>query len=305
MDVVRTNIEKIGGSVELSSVSGKGTDIKLKIPLTLAIVPALIVRCGGETFAIPQVKLEELVRVEPGASENKIEYLHGAPVYRLRGNILPLVNLNKILGLPEKKDLNSVSNIAILNADQCSFGLIVDAVQDTADIVVKPINRLLKSLQVYSGATILGDGSIALILDVMGISKVAQIGNEAISDELSLNRNKQQKDSEQQDFLIVRLHSPSKHAIVLGYVHRLEEFKASLVEHTGSQRVIRYGKSILHLISVSEQLGYITRSQSVTKDTISVVVIERSGVLYGFEVEDIVDTFSTDADVDTTLVNQG
>ncbi len=305
MDVVRTNIEKIGGNVELQSVAGKGTTTKIKIPLTLAIVPALIVRCGQDAFAIPQAKLEELVRIDSSSVESKIEYLHGSPVYRLRGNILPLVDLNKILGRENKKDSDvGVTNIAILNAENCSFGLIVDEVQDTADIVVKPLNRLLKSLQVYSGATILGDGSIALILDVMGISKIAGIGSEKnqtlTMDAMANGRSL----AELQEYLIVRLNSPTKHAIVLGYVNRLEEFKKSNFEMSGLQKVIRYGKSILPIISVSQLLGYGQENQPSDKETVPVVVIQKAGMFYGLEVDAIVDTLSTEAEVSPTLVAQ-
>ena len=257
MDVVRTNIEKIGGTVELNSIQGKGTTTKIKIPLTLAIIPALIVKSGNETFAIPQVKLEELVRVDQSSSENKIEYLHGSPVYRLRGNILPLVDLNKVLGLsPRKIENNSVNNIAVLTGDQCSFGLIVDEIQDTADIVVKPLNRLLRSLQVYSGATILGDGSIALILDIHGLSKVAHI--ESGKENQNAHATKQTSTVDYQEYLLVRLNSPTKHAIVLGYVNRLEEFKRADIEVSGKSKVIRYGKTILPIISVNKMLGYCT-----------------------------------------------
>lgn len=309
MDVVRTNVEKIGGSVELLSVLGKGTTTKLKIPLTLAIVPALVIKCGGGTFAIPQVKLEELVRVDQSSNESKIEILHGTPVFRLRGQILPLVSLNKILGYPSAL-LEScvISNIAVLNADQCSFGLIVDEIQDTADIVVKPINRLLKSLQVFSGATILGDGSIALILDVFGISKVAHVGSEnAKSDELSNRRSHERKDlgvNEFQEYLLVNLNSPTKHAIVLGYVHRLEEFKTSKIEYSGNQPLIRYGDTILPIISISEKLGLGTRQIGVAKEEISVVVIQKAGILYGLEVEEILDTLSTDVEMTDSFVKQ-
>ncbi len=304
MDVVRTNVEKIGGTVELSSVAGKGTTTRLKIPLTLAIVPALIVKCGGESFAIPQVKLEQLVRVDQSTDENAIEFLQGVPVFRLRGTILPLVDLNKILGLPARP-LASVSNIAVLNGEHCLFGIIFDEVLDTADIVVKPLNRLLRSLQVYSGATILGDGSISLIVDVAGIAKVCQIGSDRTkSDEAQLHENESKKFVELQEFLVVRVNSPTKHAIVLGYVHRLEEFKKTQIETSAGQQVVRYGKHILPIISISEQLGYGKRAGAETKDSCSVVVVQKSGVLYGLEVDEIVDTLSTDSEVETALVRR-
>ncbi len=307
MDVVRTNIEKIGGTVDLNSEFGVGTTIRLKIPLTLAIVPALIVHSGESNgrFAIPQVKLVELVRVDQG-TEQKIERLQGSPVFRLRGEILPLVDLNSVLGLAgvplaEK----TIFNIAVLNADNYYFGLIVDEIQDTADIVVKPLSRLLKSLHVYSGATILGDGSVALIIDVLGLAKVAQIRNEsaqsganaAIS---SLGQSSAGLQNDRQDFLLVRVGSTSKHALVLGYVNRLEEFRQSQIDITGSHRVVRYRDAILPIVSANQQLGLPLKAYQ-PDDMISVVVVERGGHLYGIEVDEILDTLSTTANLDRSL----
>ena len=305
MDVVRTNIERIGGAVDLASVSGAGTTIKIKIPLTLAIVPALIVKCGNGIFAIPQVKLEELVRVDQSSTDNKIEVLHGAPVYRLRGNILPLVDLNKVLGIETNTKIdyeNSIFNIAVLNAEDCSFGVIIDEVKDTADIVVKPLTRLLKSLQVYSGATILGDGSVALIFDVPGIAKVAQLGHEK-NEETEEQKRKDERsrmNNEIQDFLLLKLNSPTKHALALAYVNRLEEFKIKDVEFSGNQRMIRYRDVILPLVSANEQLGY--GSHSKENESVPVIVIQRAGMLFGLEVDGIIDTLSTAAETDTNLV---
>ncbi|MBX7231818.1 MAG: chemotaxis protein CheW [Bdellovibrionales bacterium] len=312
MDVVRTNVERIGGSVELESVAGKGTTTKLKIPLTLAIVPALIIKCSGETFAIPQIKLEELVRVDPSSHENKIELLHGVPVYRLRGRILPLVSLNNVLKLNSDKEKNQAYNIAVLNADHCSFGLIVDEILDTADIVVKPINRLLKSLQVYSGATILGDGSIALILDIVGMSKTVQLANDkdaGHSSEVNSKNQLQNIHRDFQEFLIVRLNSPTMHALALNDVYRLEEFPITRVEVTNKMRVIRYGQSLLPIISINSLMGYgnenLEKNEKVRrKETLSVVVVEKAGLLYGLEVDEIIDTISTDIVVETNLALQ-
>lgn len=298
MDVVRTNIEKIGGTVDISSALGLGTSIKLKIPLTLAIIPALLVKCGNENFAIPQVKLEELVRVDQQTSEVKVESLHGSPVYRLRGKILPLVDLRKLLHLSEEK-INYATgtfNIVVLNSDGVPFGVIVDEVLDTADIVVKPINRLLKSLQVYSGATILGDGSIALIFDVLGVSKVAQILSKA---ENTTSQETKIKHSEFQDFLLVGLDSSVKHAITLNYVHRLEEFRQKDIEYSGMQPVIRYRDALLPIIDVNKSLGFNSTLSQLEK--ISVVVVEKAGAFYGLAVNEILDTLSTELQVKPTV----
>lgn len=291
MDVVRTNIEKIGGTVELSGEENVGTMIKIKIPLTLAIIPALMVKCADATYAIPQLKLEELVRVDLEENPNQIENLYGALIYRLRGNILQLVDLNSILGTDKKKlKEKKIINIAVLNADNNLFGVIIDEVLDTADIVVKPLNRVLKSLQIYSGATILGDGSVALIFDVAGISKIAQINMEAKTQHSKV----QNVISEVQDFLLVELNSVTTHAIALNYVQRLEEFKLEDVEYSGDQQVIRYRGSILPLINVNSQLEYPLDNQN---KILSVVVIERAGTLYGLVVNAILDTLSTTIDV--------
>jgi len=310
MDVVRTNIERIGGTVDLSSTAGTGTTIRVRIPLTLAIVPALIVKCGqGAKFAIPQVKLEELVRVEQAAAENKVEVLHGAPVFRLRGNILPLVDLNQILkidGAGHTNYGNGIINIAVVNGEHGSFGLIIDEVQDTADIVVKPLNRLLKSLQVYSGATILGDGSVALILDVPGISKVAQVIQDqqatATPTGATPSDDTPRKHGDAREYLLVHLASPTKHAIALRHVHRLEEFRKSDVEYSHSQPVVRYRDIILPLINANEHFNY---PGSEHKGEIIPVVVVKSGQgLFGLVVDAILDTLSTAIDLQPVLVKR-
>jgi two-component system chemotaxis sensor kinase CheA len=302
MDVVRTNIEKIGGTVDLSSVEGQGMTIKIKIPLTLAIVPALIVNSGGGLFAIPQVNLIELVRVDQ-SDRNKIEYLQETPVYRLRGELLPLVDLRSVLNPSAQSSTRErgTANIAVVNADHFNFGLIVDGVQDTADIVVKPINRLLKALQVYSGATILGDGSVALILDTLGISKVAKLGKDKSQiSRASLNQSGTRSELGKQDYLLVRLNTPTKHAIVLGYVHRLEEFSRSQIEWSGKQRVIRYRNVLLPVVSANERLGY-QASQKSDQEKVAIVVVVKGGQYFGIEVDEIVDTLSTEIELDTSL----
>ena len=181
MDVVRTNIEKIGGSIDIQSWKGRGTTIKIKIPLTLAIIPALIVNCAGERFAIPQVSLAELLRLDTASDRQQIEWIHGAPVYRLRGKLLPLVYLNSILQLEDEATGGDtgIINIIVLQADEKTFGLVVDSINDTAEIVVKPLDKLLKGLNCYAGATIMGDGKVALILDVMGVAQMGHVVGES------------------------------------------------------------------------------------------------------------------------------
>src|ERR1700751_5222661 len=175
MDVVRTNIERVGGSVEIQTRLGEGTTFKVKVPLTLAIVPALIVRSGEKCFAIPQVSLVELVRLEN--TREGIEMVTGTSVYRLRGRLLPLVHLNRELKLVPARPGSAAEavNIVVLQVDNRRFGLVVDQVLDTEEIVVKPLSKRLKGIHAYAGATIMGDGKLALILDVLGIALAAGI----------------------------------------------------------------------------------------------------------------------------------
>jgi two-component system, chemotaxis family, sensor kinase CheA len=304
MDVVRTNIEKIGGTVEVESQAGRGTTMRLKIPLTLAIVPAMVVRCNNESFAIPQLNLVELVRVEKSSSEHKIEFIQGHPVYRLRGNILPLVHIRKVLEISDVDTLNQeVSNIIVLKSEHISFGLIVDEIQDTADIVVKPLARFLKSIGVFSGATVMGDGSIALILDVAGIVKshllnVGDLKKEAVDMQAG-----KVKVEDLQDFLLLKVGAAAKHAVLLGYVHRLEEFKKSQIEVSGKHRLVRYRNSVLPLISLNNALG-LDEAAVGNSDVISVLVIEKGSNSYGLEVNEILDIMSTESRLDASLANE-
>jgi two-component system chemotaxis sensor kinase CheA len=303
MDVVRTNIEKIGGTVEIESQAGRGTTMRLKIPLTLAIVPAMVVRCENDAFAIPQINLVELVRVEQSSAEHKIEYIQGHPVYRLRGNILPLVHIRKVLEISEvDSTAQEVSNIIVLKSEHSLFGLIVDEIQDTADIVVKPLARFLKTIGVFSGATVMGDGSIALILDVAGIVKSHLLNaGDVKKSELSLQDTKV-KVEDLQDFLMLKVGASAKHAVLLGYVHRLEEFKQAEIEISGKQRIVRYRNSVLPLISLNKALG-LDESEDLKTEVVSVLVIEKSGVSYGLQVNEILDIMSTDSPMDTGITS--
>ena len=196
MDVVKTNIEKIGGSVDVVSDHHQGTSLRIKIPLTLAIIPALVVTSGQERFAIPQVSLLELVRLEGEQTRKGIEVLYGAPVYRLRGQLLPLAYLNRELKLETSggesettAQEDAIINIVVLHADGRQFGLVVDEINDTEEIVVKPLGKQLKGLTCFAGATIMGDGKVALILDVLGLAQRANVVSE-VRDRAMLDKTK-------------------------------------------------------------------------------------------------------------------
>lgn len=298
MDVVKSNIEKIGGLVEISSEEGAGTKITLKIPLTLAIVPALIIRTCQDRYAIPQVKLVELVRVD----KSQIEFVQGRPIYRLRGNILPLVDLREVFAdtSADKRLEEEAINIVVLNSQNTLFGMMVDEIMDTADIVVKPLARFLKPLSIYSGATVLGDGSVAFILDVVGIAQ-KHLGSQTISDDKNGYGNKyeQGEESQQREYVLVNLGTQTKHAIPLDVVSRMEEFKSNAFEYSGHQRVVRYRGGILKIISLNDTLGYDVGSKD--KEIIQLIVVKVDGQLYGVEVDQIIDVLTTRAYLDDSV----
>lgn len=316
MDVVRTNVERIGGVVDLISTPGAGTTIKLKIPLTLAIVPALIVRTAKQRFAIPQTKLVELLRIdESETTGEKIEFLQGRPVLRLRGRLLPLVSLGEILSKPEaapkeqktKQPGSSVLNIVVLNADSFLFGLIVEEIEDSADIVVKSLSQFLKDLTLFSGATIMGDGAVALTIDVLGISGVARLAAEsddtsATSTTKSVEVQKtKQHELETSEFLLIDVGAPGSYALPLTVVSRLEEFETSRFELSGEQKVMRYREALLPIFSLPEFLHLPFDKKKSQRDRVPVVVIRRGDRYYGIEVEEIQDVVSIAAEIDQTV----
>ncbi len=292
MDVVKTNIEKIGGTVDLQSTPGKGSLIKIKIPLTLAIIPALIITSGGERFAIPQVSLIELVRCD--GEQAGIENIHDAPVYRLRGNLLPLIDLNRELQLEPKKGTGS-TNIVVLQAGDRQFGMVVDEINDTEEIVVKPLSKQLKSVSCFAGATIMGDGHVALILDVLGLAQMASVlselgersvtGRADIADAVTAQR---------ESWLLCRVGKSGRVAIPLSLVSRLEEFPASKMERYAGREVIQYREQIMPLVRLAPALGYESAEES---GSLQVVVYSASGHSVGLIVDEILDIAEQAADV--------
>ncbi len=294
MDVVKTNIEKIGGTVDVQSVAGQGTTLKIKIPLTLAIIPALIVTSAGDRFAIPQVSLLELVRLEGDEARSGIEMVYGAPVCRLRGRLLPLVNLAHALGLQANfwgssgRDGEAV-NIVVLQADQHTFGLVVQEINDTEEIVVKPLGKQVKGLDAFAGATIMGDGRVALILDVLGLAQRAAViteGGARAKADRSIEA-KGTQEAARQMLLLFRLGADRRMAIPLSQVARLEEFKRHEVERAGEHQVVQYRGRLLPLIRLNDLLG--ESGPGTETEVLQVVVYAHEGQDVGLVVENIVD----------------
>ncbi len=287
MDVVKTNIEKIGGTVDVQSRVGEGTTLRIKIPLTLAIIPALVVCNGDARYAIPQVSLLELVRLEAEQARTSIERIQGSPVYRLRGKLLPLVYLRDALDDRDAEiDENAAVNIVVLQADEQQFGLVVERVEDTAEIVVKPLGKQLKGIPIFAGATIMGDGRVALILDVMGIAQRAKVLTELHDKSRAGAEAEAARRKDGQTMLLVDAAHGRRVAVPLGAVARLEQFEASKLEWAGSQRVVQYTGELLPVVSVGGLLGY---GEPEPGDLLEVVVVWQGDRQVGLHVAAILD----------------
>ncbi|HXP96943.1 MAG TPA: chemotaxis protein CheW [Telmatospirillum sp.] len=249
MDVVRTNIEKIGGTIELKTQQGKGTSFIIKIPLTLAIVSALIVECAGERFAIPQISVLELVRTTAN-SEHGIEVINNAPVLRLRDRLLPLVSLRTLLRLGGGAEERTETFIVVTQVGAYTFGIIVDRVFDTEEIVVKPVAPILRHISMFSGNTILGDGSVIMILDPNGIagSTGEIVGGSQATAEASAARDLHAED--RQSLLVFRAGGNDLKGVPLALVARLEEIEVGQIEHSHGKPVVQYRGKLMPLVTI-------------------------------------------------------
>jgi two-component system, chemotaxis family, sensor kinase CheA len=315
MDVVKTNVEKIGGTVDVQSTLGKGTTVRVKIPLTLAIIPALVVSCGGDRYAIPQVSLLELVRLEADEVAKGIEMVQGAPVHRLRGRLLPLVYLSRVLELagvaePRQQAGNAV-NIVVLQAEGRPFGLVVDEINDTEEIVVKPLGKQLKGVNTFAGATIMGDGKVALILDALGLAQKADVISELQDRAMAAKGTSsgEKTDGNRQTLLLFQTGKNGRMALPLSLVARLEEFAANKVESTGERQVVQYRGQIMPLIRISEAVelpeGDRGEMASDALGQLQVVVYAEQGRGVGLVVDRILDIVDEDVVLDRMAERAG
>jgi two-component system chemotaxis sensor kinase CheA len=291
MDVVKTHIEKIGGTVDIQSKPGQGSTIKIKIPLTLAIIPALIITSAGDRYAIPQVNLLELVRLESEQARSRIELIYDTPVYRLRGNLLPLVYLNRELRVEGKAQRaeDAAVNIVVLRADDRQFGLVVDEINDTEEIVVKPLGQQLKGITCFAGATIMGDGKVALILDVLGLAQHARVVSE-VRDRARNENSVQEQDqaANRQTLLLFQLGTDGRMAMPLSQVARLEEFAPSALEKAMQQEVVQYRGQIMPVLRLSRIFGY-DELPLAADEPLKMVVYSKGARSIGLIVDQILD----------------
>jgi two-component system chemotaxis sensor kinase CheA len=290
MDVVRTNVEKIGGKVEIDSRVGKGTTLRLRIPLTLAIIPALIVRSLGQSFALPQGSLSELVHIPAAQTSKALEWIEGAPLYRLRGNLLPLVFLGRLLK-PGKEQASATEQdhfIAVLDVDGRRFGLVVDGLADPEEIVVKPLSAVLKSIGLYSGATVLGNAELALILDPGAIAVKAGVTINAREAEICSAEEQDNVRAEKAvDYLLVEVAS-HRAALPLREVMRIEQLPLSRIEYIGYRPVLNFEGQ---LMPVEDSGGLLTAAHEIRgpEATIIVVVCREGNRHVGIAVSQVLD----------------
>ncbi|WP_299483240.1 hybrid sensor histidine kinase/response regulator [uncultured Roseibium sp.] len=292
MDVVRNNIELIGGTVDLRSTTGKGSSFIIKIPLTLAIVSTLIVEAGGDRFAIPQLSVVELVRVQKN-SEHRIERIKDTPVLRLRNKLLPLVHLSQLLGIYEGEDADQAIDadngfIVVMQVGSQTFGVVVDGVFHTEEIVVKPMSTMLRNLNMFSGNTILGDGSVIMIIDPNGIagamaSHASSSVAESEEDEREDVQRKAMSGQDSISLLLFRAGAPEPKAVPLSLVTRLEEFEVSKIERSNGRDLVQYRGALMPLVYVND--GDCHKSEG----TQPMLVFSDAGRSMGLVVDEIVD----------------
>ncbi|MCU0552943.1 MAG: chemotaxis protein CheA [Leptolyngbya sp. Prado105] len=299
MDVVRRNLESVNGTIEVESELGQGTTFRLKIPLTLAIIPTLLIRSGGEQFAIPQASVQELIRIEGhDRIDQSIETVLDVPVYRLRGQILPLINLASVLKLPILP--TETLYFVVITADSYRFGLIVDHIEDIQDIVVQPLSKQLKSLEMFSGATVLGSGEAALILDAVGIASYIGIQPQLISISPEVEHHQRQL------ILVILGHENTRMGIVLTQATRLETIASNRIEQVGEQYLMQYRDRVVVLIDLQAVLTQNRRSLDQFAEFVSIVVIElNAGRIVGLIVHQILDIVEETLTVTGSAIRAG
>ncbi|HUB46086.1 MAG TPA: chemotaxis protein CheW [Acetobacteraceae bacterium] len=304
MDVVKTNIEKIGGTIDLKSVAGQGTTFTIKIPLTLAIVSALIVQAVGERFAIPQISVVELVRAHRAGSnaasgtDSVIERINDTPVLRLRDHLLPLVSLTELLSLDHEGGETGDATIVVVQVGANMLGIIVDRVFDTEEIVVKPVAPILRHVTMFSGNTILGDGSVIMILDPNGIARATGVGAGAETRAAAAETKETVRSGERTAMLLFRAGSSQNMAVPLGLVARLEHIAREKIELSSGSPVTQYRGKLMPLIALS---GAIDDSKSNQP----VLVFSDRDRSMGLMVDEIVDVVEDRLDIQLSGARPG
>ncbi|HBP21140.1 MAG TPA: hypothetical protein DEA08_25555 [Planctomycetes bacterium] len=295
MDVVRTNLERSGGTAEIESRVGKGTTIRFRMPLTLAIIPTLLVKSRGHRFAIPQVNLLELVYLSEEDAKTAIEHVRGAEIYRLRGEVLPLVRLNDVLQLGERTDQRGGVNVVVVAVGSRRYGLIVDEIAETEEIVIKPLHGELRRLSCYAGATVLGDGGVALIIEVSGVAEMAGIDVSA-RDSLELDQESVGEGVTSEPYMLC-MAGGQQCAVPLGMIARLERVPSERIERVLGQEVLQYREDLLTLVRPNELFSF---PQPMDRGEELQLIVFDFGQPVGMNVDEILDVVEVAVQADAT-----
>jgi two-component system chemotaxis sensor kinase CheA len=296
MDVVKNNIENIGGSIEITSIPNEGTHVKLKIPLTLAILPTLFVRSGGEIFLIPQNRILELVRFAPDQANNGIEDFYGTPTFRLRDKLIPLLFLDEQLKMV-KKPLRPKQKlfITLLNFNGTLFGLVVEEVLNIQDIVIKPLGELLRDMSNFAGATIMGDGEVALILDVDGIARKS-----GLVERLQANPIRQEElyvptVEEMVSVLLFEIPGLNKIALPLDSIDHIIKLDPSQIQQNGSREVVYFNEQLMDLVRLDHYVSGGSKDSHLHHSRVPVLTCHYRDRLYGLVVKQVTDIIEVPA----------
>ena len=296
MDVVKTNISKLGGTIDIDTEVGVGTNVSIHLPLTLAIIPSLIVRCGDGKFAIPQVGISELVRVKASEMDEKIQAVKNTKVLRFRDCLLPLIYLEQALQLNSRKQ-KDIINIIVLETGRLRYGLVVDSLCESEEIVVKPLGRHLKSCECFAGATILGDGKIALILDISGIASYQNI--KPLDSGAANGKAEDEKFEKAKETITTLLFAHSENdqfGVPMGVISRIERIRREQIDSVGGKSVLQYRGTSLPLIKLEE---YIKAEPMKISDELFVVVFRVGNQEKGLMVSELVDITEINAHFDS------
>jgi two-component system chemotaxis sensor kinase CheA len=300
MDVVKTNLDRLGGKIDIESMPGRGSSFRIKLPLTLAIIPSLLVSDGGERFAIPQVSVGELIRIRPDQIAERTDRVGDALVLNLRDRMVPLVYLADALGVPRPAEVKRALNVVLVDAGAFEYGLVVEELHDTVEIVVKPLGRHLKAIPDYAGATILGDGRVAAILDVAGLAGRAALSAGAAESSVR-QETADAADGERHALLLFQNAPGELCAVPIEQVSRVERVRPEQIEYLGGRRTMQYRGSSLPVLALHDAaaVGDLTKEQQWV-----VVVFENMGQALGLMAAEPLDMVETRLAVDAVTLRQ-